>query len=78
LQTPTPGNAPWTACFPATSGYAAPDGGSPWQEVQSGDVSGEPAWWHAVQGGAAETGETPVTAWHEEQLAAKLAGLVVM
>jgi hypothetical protein len=29
-------------------------------------------WWHTVQGGATEFGETPVIAWHAEQLALKL------
>jgi len=60
--------------LPATFGYVAPDGGSPWQEVQLSDVSGEPVWWHTVQGGARELGETPVIAWHPEQSASKLVG----
>jgi hypothetical protein len=30
------------------------------------------AWWHTVHRGATELGETPVTAWHAEQSAAKL------
>ena len=30
--------------------------------------------WHTVQRGAAELGETPVTAWHAEQSALKLVG----
>jgi hypothetical protein len=58
--------------LPATFGYVAPDGGFPWQEVQLGDVNGEPVWWHTVHRGASELGEMPVTAWHAEQSAVKL------
>jgi hypothetical protein len=42
--------------------------------VQLSDVSGEPVWWHTVQRGATELGETPVIAWHPEQSASKLVG----
>jgi len=29
-------------------------------------------WWQTVQRGAAEVGETPIIAWHAEQLVSKL------
>jgi hypothetical protein len=64
--------------LPATFGYVAPDGGSPWHEVQLSDVSGEPVWWHTVQRGATEFGEMPVTAWHAEQSVLNLVWSVVV
>jgi hypothetical protein len=57
--------------LPATFGYVAPDGGSPWQEVQLSDVSVEPVWWHTVQVGPIFVAD-PDSIWQEPQLPAKL------
>jgi hypothetical protein len=56
------------ACVPATLGNDVPEGGSTWQEAQFPTVSGDPAVWHAVQSGACESGEVPVTAWQALQV----------
>ncbi len=53
-------------------GKAVPVGGLAWQDVHAVWVSGDPAWWQAVQRGA-RLGEVPVTAWQMAQLASKLA-----
>jgi hypothetical protein len=60
--------------LPATFGYAVPDGGSEWQEVQLSAVRGDPARWQAVQAGP-DFAAIPASSWHGPQSAAKLEDL---
>jgi hypothetical protein len=43
-----------------------------WHEVQFVKGKAVADWWHTVQRGATEFGETPVIAWHAEQSEMKL------
>jgi hypothetical protein len=43
-----------------------------WHEVQFVKGKAVADWWHSVQRGATELGETPMIAWHAEQSASKI------
>jgi hypothetical protein len=58
--------------LPATFGYAVPEGGSAWQEVQLRQVRGEPDAWQTVQVGPLSVAP-PASLWHVAQPAPKVA-----